>query len=183
MDLTATSARWASSSPMPSIASPITTTFAPRPTGGSFRPLLVSGKFRHTAPTLKARDPDRNTDDPDQEVRGSGRPARIALKLKSNPHSKPINAKQKQQEQERELSASDVLLALQRATAHKIKKKRRRERENRGRSQSEPRNEEEEEESCDYYSSVRAISIKSDWASRLDELEKRLQQLQVEIQQ
>nr|XP_033513165.1 uncharacterized protein LOC117277857 [Nicotiana tomentosiformis] len=75
-------------------------------------------------------------------------------------------------EREKKLSGFDVLRALEKATAQKMKK-RRKERDGRkgiGR--------EDNEELADYgKESVRPFSIKVDWGTRLDELEKRLQQL------
>ena len=86
-------------------------------------------------------------------------------------------------EREKKLSGLDVLRALEKATAQKMKKKRK-ERDGSalssrkviGRGRGERR--EDNEELVDYdKESVRPLSIKVDWGTRLDELEKRLQQL------
>ncbi|OIS99412.1 PREDICTED: uncharacterized protein LOC109231809 [Nicotiana attenuata] len=86
-------------------------------------------------------------------------------------------------ERETKLSGFDVLRALEKATAQKMKKKRKERdgsalssRKGIGRGRGERR--EDNEELVDYdKESVRPLSIKVDWGTRLDELEKRLQQL------
>ncbi|GFY90178.1 hypothetical protein Acr_07g0003750 [Actinidia rufa] len=83
-----------------------------------------------------------------------------------------------QEEEKRQLSGSDVLLALQRATAQKLKKKKKKPRDYQT-FLSTPKNRgpiEDEEDALDY-SNARPICINSEWMTRLDELEKRLQEL------
>ncbi|KAL7259180.1 hypothetical protein ACSBR1_005140 [Camellia fascicularis] len=98
-----------------------------------------------------------------------------------NPISKQRSREEEQEE--RELSGSDVLMALQRAAAQKIKKKRRRDYsssklvKNRGPSGTVQKEGEEEETDTWDYSNARPICVKTDWTTRLDEFEKRLQEV------
>ncbi|KAE8699630.1 3-ketoacyl-CoA synthase 1 [Hibiscus syriacus] len=71
------------------------------------------------------------------------------------------------------ISGSDVLWALQRAAAQKKKANRKK----KGLTSSP--DSQREKDSIDY-SDVRPFEIKSEWSPKLDELEKRLQQLQEE---
>ncbi|GMI66737.1 hypothetical protein HRI_000343000 [Hibiscus trionum] len=77
------------------------------------------------------------------------------------------------QEDGKEISGSDVLWALQRAAAQKKKAKVKK----KGSTSSEASH--REKESLDY-SDVRPLEIKSEWSLKLDELEKRLQELEDE---
>lgn len=119
---------------------------------------------------------------PDQDVGGSGRS--ILTKLKSNPKPASFIAvpqkKQKQDEVSRQISGSEVLFAMQKAAAKKSKESRKKKTNTRGGPEvlsSVGRYREEEEEDDVDYSKVRPLSVKSDWGTRLDELEMRLQEL------
>lgn len=182
-------------------ASPSIPWFAPniisqprKPPERRFLALPVSAKMRHrrrrtTPPSIEIED--------DMEEIGGFRHAVLAS-LDSDPPSKrpnpvvqadpetppttPSNTRRqrKQQQQEsREMSGSDVLLALQRAAAQRNRSTRKKKEMQKGRESSSVTgsktggcysSEEEEEE-------VRPICIKSDWAARLDELERRLGEL------
>ncbi|XP_059301536.1 uncharacterized protein LOC132053492 isoform X2 [Lycium ferocissimum] len=88
---------------------------------------------------------------------------------------------EEKQEDSKKLSGFDVLRALEKATAQKMKKKRN------GKDSSllsrkvngKGRNGREEDEDLVNYGNknVRPLSVKEDWGSRLDDLEKRLQEL------
>ncbi|XP_060203877.1 uncharacterized protein LOC132632074 isoform X3 [Lycium barbarum] len=88
---------------------------------------------------------------------------------------------EEKQEDSKKLSGFDVLRALEKATAQKMKKKRN------GRESSllsrkvngKGRNGREEDEYLENYGNknVRPLSVKEDWGSRLDDLEKKLQEL------
>lgn len=122
---------------------------------------------------------------PDQDVGGLGRS--ILTKLKSNPKpasfiAVPKQKKQKQEEGSRQISGSEVLFAMQKAAAKKSKESRKKKTNTRGgpevlSSVGRYREEEEEEEEDVDYSKVRPLCVKSDWGTRLDELEMRLQEL------
>ncbi|XWS76819.1 hypothetical protein CRYUN_Cryun01aG0210200 [Craigia yunnanensis] len=75
------------------------------------------------------------------------------------------------QEEGKEISGSDVLWALQRAAAQKKKAKRKK----KGLASSDASR--SEKDGIDY-SNVRPLEIKSEWSLRLDELEKRLHELE-----
>lgn len=124
---------------------------------------------------------------PDQDVGGLGRS--ILTKLKSNPKpasfiAVPKQKKQKQEEGSRQISGSEVLFAMQKAAAKKSKESRKKKTNTRGGPEvlssvgryREEEEDEEEEEDVDY-SKVRPLCVKSDWGTRLDELEMRLQEL------
>ncbi|GMP61055.1 hypothetical protein CsSME_00023668 [Camellia sinensis var. sinensis] len=200
MFTTTGSSMWASS-PMPpcflrlSIFGSSTTTITKPPPERCF-PLAVSpsNKFQRRPP------PPQNSsgDDHAQDIRGLG--LTVLTALKSNPQIEPLNPRpqnsassiknpiskqrsREEEQEERQLSGSDVLMALQRAAAQKIKKKRRRDYsssklvKNRGPSGTVQKEGEEEETDTWNYSNARPICVKSDWTTRLDEFEKRLQEL------
>ncbi|KAK3194536.1 hypothetical protein Dsin_025846 [Dipteronia sinensis] len=78
----------------------------------------------------------------------------------------------------KQLTGSDVLWALQKASSAKKKKKNRKRRELS--SADSHREEDEDDDDGDDvvdYSNVKPLSINSDWAVKLHELEKRLQEL------
>ncbi|XVF72955.1 hypothetical protein PTKIN_Ptkin12aG0161900 [Pterospermum kingtungense] len=77
------------------------------------------------------------------------------------------------QEEGKEISGSDVLWALQRAAAEKRKAKRKK----KGLISSESDASQREKDGIDY-SNVRPLEIKTEWRLKLDELEKRLQELE-----
>ncbi|XP_022757612.1 uncharacterized protein LOC111304877 [Durio zibethinus] len=75
------------------------------------------------------------------------------------------------QEEGKEISGSDVLWALQRAAAQKKKAKRRK-------KGSAPSKGSHREKDGTDYGNVRPLQIKNEWSLKLDELEKRLQELE-----
>ncbi|KAK8565651.1 hypothetical protein V6N13_020736 [Hibiscus sabdariffa] len=79
------------------------------------------------------------------------------------------------QEDRKEISGSDVLWALQRAAAQKKKAKIKKKASASTTSEDSRR----DKDSIDY-SDVRPLEIKSEWSLKLEELEKRLQELQEE---
>ncbi|XP_060203869.1 uncharacterized protein LOC132632074 isoform X2 [Lycium barbarum] len=115
----------------------------------------------------------------------SGSVAEQQTMKKSQPkYRKQQEAKEEveeKQEDSKKLSGFDVLRALEKATAQKMKKKRN------GRESSllsrkvngKGRNGREEDEYLENYGNknVRPLSVKEDWGSRLDDLEKKLQEL------
>lgn len=119
-------------------------------------------------------------------VGGLGRVVLSAAALRSsppkteNPGSNPQKGKQKKDEPKREekgkeMSGSDILWALQRASARKaqIKKKQQMQKRNlNGRSENPKAN---VNTGVDY-DKIRPVTINSDWATRLDDLQKRLQE-------
>ncbi|XVE73639.1 hypothetical protein DITRI_Ditri11bG0134600 [Diplodiscus trichospermus] len=79
-----------------------------------------------------------------------------------------------EQEEGKEISGRDVLWALQRAAAQKKKAKRKN---NKRLASSDSDASHREKDSIDY-SNVRPLEIKTEWSLKLDELEKRLQELE-----
>ncbi|KAL7002270.1 hypothetical protein U1Q18_003424 [Sarracenia purpurea var. burkii] len=154
----------------------------------------VLNRFQRRSPPHNDGD-DRNINKSARNIGALGRSVFIALE--SNPQSKSANPgsknirssikssnlpqQQSGKQEEGQLSGSDVLLALQRASAKKIKMERRdysssssnsEVAKNRGRAATE----QEGEEAASDSSNARPICIKSDWNSRLNELEKLLQE-------
>lgn len=143
---------------------------------------------------------DENKNSAKNKIGGLG--LNVLTSLKSNPTAqssaasiKTSNPKPKQQQQgksvekdEKELSGSDVLLALQRASAQKIKTKKQRKDYPSSSSSTTGTNSGRRginrvgEEANVNYGDVRPICVKSEWITRLDELEKRLQVLMDEVQ-
>ncbi|KAL2229628.1 uncharacterized protein LOC105178826 [Sesamum indicum] len=86
-----------------------------------------------------------------------------------------LEEQQQQQQRQRQLSGADVLMALERATADKTKKKKARRNTgglSRGRNSAGTAKQE-----TSNFSDVRPLCIKPEWSDRLEELERRLQQL------
>ncbi|KAA8516219.1 hypothetical protein F0562_019398 [Nyssa sinensis] len=179
------------SSPIPSRPwLPNITTVSSKLPEPSFAAAAVSSKFQRRSL------PPYHGGNHAQDIGGLGHA--VATALKSNTQRKsiktidktnipPVNTsdsrrpeqQQQSRNQERHLSGSDVLLALQRATAEKLKKKRGHYSsststgsKNRGRYGTE-----QEDEDNSNYSNVRPLCIKSSWSSRLDKLERQLQEL------
>ncbi|TXG63092.1 hypothetical protein EZV62_010086 [Acer yangbiense] len=124
------------------------TPFLSKPNRPTFRPLLRN---------LWRSIPPQNDNVHGEEIGGLGDTILTNL---SNPDPK-------------QLSGSDVLWALQKASSAKKKKKNKKRREL---SSADSRREEDEDDVVDY-SNVKPLSIKTDWAVKLHELEKRLQEL------
>lgn len=75
----------------------------------------------------------------------------------------------------KQLSGSDVLWALQRAAAkNKLKKKNKKKKQA---SSADTRREDDDDVDCGTNVEVKPLCIKSEWAAKLDELDKRLQEL------
>jgi len=152
-----------------------------------FSSFAVSKKFeRRPPPSNEGSIEDENNNSAKNNIGGLG--LNVLTSLKSNPTAqssaasiKTSNPKPKKQQgksvekEEKELSASDVLLALQRASAQKIKTKKQR------KDYPKSVNRVGEEANVNY-GDVRPICVKSEWITRLDELEKRLQELMDEVQ-
>ncbi|KAK6285859.1 hypothetical protein POUND7_012038 [Theobroma cacao] len=85
--------------------------------------------------------------------------------------SRKAAASNAKQEEGKEISGSDVLWALQRAAAQKTKAKRKK----KGLASSEASR--RDKDGIDY-SNVRPLEIKGEWSLKLDELEKRLRELE-----
>ncbi|PSS26249.1 hypothetical protein CEY00_Acc07542 [Actinidia chinensis var. chinensis] len=140
---------------------------------------------------FQRRSPSHNNDDHHNSAEDIGALGRTVLgALESNPQTKPLNPRsqnsnssiktsnsKEQEEEKRQLSGSDVLLALQRATAQKLKKKKKPRDYQTFLSTPKNRGPIEDEEDALDYSNARPICINSEWMTRLDELEKRLQEL------
>ncbi|KAI8572903.1 hypothetical protein RHMOL_Rhmol01G0237100 [Rhododendron molle] len=160
-----------------------------------FFTLAVSNKSQRPPPP-----PPQDENYPSAKKNFGGLGLSVLAAVKSNPQTKPFNnppaqnntapiktnPKQQQQqeegkpigkEEERELSGSDVLLALQRASAQKIKTKKRREY-----PPSSSSTKKRVAAAEVNYGDVRPICVKSEWITRVDELEKRLQELMDEVQ-
>ncbi|KAK9280185.1 hypothetical protein L1049_013872 [Liquidambar formosana] len=155
------------------------------------RPFAVAVSVSATSQPRRHRSapPQNASSSAAEDIGGLGHVVLAALKSNTEqldpktPPTKTSNPRPKQQKQPqpegggeegRQLSGSDVLWALQRATARKNKisggKKKRRSSTSVGTSDKDGIFEED-------YSNVRPLSIKSDWATRLDDLERRLQEL------
>ncbi|KAF7152065.1 hypothetical protein RHSIM_Rhsim01G0179000 [Rhododendron simsii] len=178
---------------LPKITSPSSPTTNPV-VQRCFFTLAVSNKSQRPPPPPQ----DKNNPSAKKNIGGLG--LSVLAAVKSDPQTKPVNnppdhnntdpiktnPKQQQQEEdgnpigkeERELSGSDVLLALQRASAQKIKTKKRREYPSSSSSSTKKRVAAAEVN----YGDVRPICVKSEWITRVDELEKRLQELMDEVQ-
>ncbi|KAK2649980.1 hypothetical protein Ddye_017469 [Dipteronia dyeriana] len=129
--------------------SPIPTSpFLSKPNRPTFRPLL-----RNLWRSL----PPQNDNVYGEEIGGLGHTILTNL---SNPDPK-------------QLSGSDVLWALQKASAKKKRKNKKR----RELSSADGHRGEDDGDDVVDYSNVKPLSIKSDWAVKLHELEKRLQEL------
>ncbi|XP_068636145.1 uncharacterized protein [Aristolochia californica] len=136
--------------------------------GLSRRPGIVSAKFhrRLKQPSVK------------EDTGGVGFAILTAVKSDSSKNSEPprrlndSNAVANNSTgDERSLSGSDILLALQKAAVQKSRK----------RSRGKPRGMAgvtDEGEDVSDYSNVRQLNIRNDWAARLDELERDLEELQ-----
>lgn len=119
-----------------------------------------------------------NTEPPDQDVGGSGQTILTAIDSNTKP-TNPIEKQEEGEEEGRQISGSDVLWAMQKAAAHKNRasgmKTKNKKKKRKGLSSSHV----EEEVAMDF-SNVRPLIINSEWGGRLDELEKRLQELSSE---
>ncbi|KAG2725660.1 hypothetical protein I3760_01G076400 [Carya illinoinensis] len=123
--------------------------------------------------------PPRFRSKPPKDVKGLGRTIFTAL-TSSHPNASPYPiSNQRKQEQEDggwQISGSDVLWALQKAAAQKNEmsenKKSKKKKKKKGVSSSNH----SEEVNVDYRN-VRPLCVKSEWGVRLEELEKRLQEL------
>ncbi|GLU00877.1 hypothetical protein SLE2022_182140 [Rubroshorea leprosula] len=89
--------------------------------------------------------------------------------VRNDSNSNNTTAEQKQEEG-RDISGSDVLWALQRAAAQKKKLKKKKQKE------PSPTARHMEKKTVDY-SNVKPLQIKREWGVKLDQLEKRLKQL------
>ncbi|CAL9007561.1 unnamed protein product [Prunus brigantina] len=135
---------------------------------------------------LKSLSVSAKSQSPGQDLGGLGHS--ILTKLKSNhKRTTPILSKQKQKQKQREnqegkqmISGSDVLFALQKAAEKKsreIGKKKKKANVSPSSSSSYLGSHEEEEGVDDEDGKVRPLCVKSEWGDRLDELEKRFQEL------
>lgn len=101
----------------------------------------------------------------------------VKSKTKTKP-SPPASAEKKgqqEQQQQRQLSGADVLMALQRATTQKAKKnKEKRDTANVSKSRN---NAARENQGTSYFSNIRPLCIKPEWRDRLQELQRRLEEL------
>ncbi|KAH7859727.1 hypothetical protein Vadar_004734 [Vaccinium darrowii] len=169
-----------------------------------FSSFAVSKKFeRRPPPSNEGSIEDKNNNSARNNI--GGLRLNVLTSLKSNPTAQSSAAsiktsnpkpKPKQQQEgksvekeEKELSGSDVLLALQRASAQKIKtKKQRKDYYPSSSSSTTGTNSGRRginrvgEEANVNYGDVRPICVKNEWITRLDELEKRLQELMDEVQ-
>ncbi|KAJ4728037.1 Death domain associated protein [Melia azedarach] len=94
----------------------------------------------------------------------------------STRNSIPVSKRQKQKKADgKQLSGSDVLWALQRAAAMKRENKKSKKR--REVSSANTYREDKNEDDDVDYSNVKPLCIKAEWAAKLDDLEKRLQEL------
>lgn len=153
------------------------------------RAVTISVKYQRRSRRRNDNDYDYGDDeeeDSGRNFRGIGHAAVSAVE--SSPSIKTSNSmlsypttKQEKEEKERErqLSGSDILRALQRAAAqNKKKKKRLTSLKNSIQDSNKGEHEEKgDSTSVDSSSNVRPLCIKSDWTTRLDQLELRLQEL------
>lgn len=110
-----------------------------------------------------------NSQPPDQDIGGLGHTILTAIDSNTKPTIPIPNPDD--EEEGRQISGSDVLWAMQKAAAHKKKKNKKKMNKIRKGSSS------QDEEVAMDYSNIRPLCIKSEWGGRLDELEKRLQEL------
>ncbi|KAF3439800.1 hypothetical protein FNV43_RR18078 [Rhamnella rubrinervis] len=126
-------------------------------------------RIRHRPPLCLAVS--ANSQPPGQDIGGLGHTILTAIDSNTKPTIPIPNPDD--EEDGRQISGSDVLWALQKAAAHKKKKKKNKKKMNKIRKGP---SSQDEEVAMDY-SNIRPLCIKSDWGGRLDELEKRLQEL------
>lgn len=106
---------------------------------------------------------------PGQDIGGIGHTILTAIDSNTKPTIPIPNPDD--EEEGRQISGSDVLWAMQKAATHKKKKNKKKMNKIRKGSPSQ-----DEEVTMDY-SNLRPLCIKSNWDDRLNELEKRLQEL------
>ncbi|BFG22254.1 hypothetical protein CerSpe_085280 [Prunus speciosa] len=139
---------------------------------------------------LKSLSVSARSQPPGQDLGGLGHS--ILTKLKSNHKpTTPILSKQKQKQKQRQnqegkqiISGSDVLFALQKAADKKsreIGKKKKKANVSSSSSSSSYLGSHREEEGVDEDGKVRPLCVKGEWGDRLDELEKRFQELSSKV--
>uniref|UniRef100_A0A7C8ZTD3 Uncharacterized protein n=1 Tax=Opuntia streptacantha TaxID=393608 RepID=A0A7C8ZTD3_OPUST len=119
-----------------------------------------------------------------QEVGGQGKavPGGLSAGAKNttNPSSNPQQGKKKankeEPKKEKQITGSDILRALQRVSARKAQISSNKKMQQQRRTAPDSVNRTQNANRGVDYDKVRALTIKSDWATRLDELEKRLQE-------
>lgn len=149
-------------------------------------PLTISG---NSQPARHRPKPPGNDAVTTKDIKGLGHTILTALNS-SHPSSNPDpiperpkqgkhkQSKQKQEEDGRQISGSDVLWALRRAAAQKkATSENKKMKKQKGVSSSVGGR--REEDGVDY-SKARPVCVRSEWGVRLDELEKRLQELSSE---
>ncbi|KAF5464532.1 hypothetical protein F2P56_014604 [Juglans regia] len=115
---------------------------------------------------------------PPKDVKGLGRTIFMAL-TSSHPNASPYpisNQQKQEQEDGGQISGSDVLWALQKAAAQKNEMSENKKSKKKKKKKGVSSNNHSEEVNVDYRK-VRPLCVKSEWGARLEELEKRLQEL------
>ena len=106
---------------------------------------------------------------------GLGTGAKNTTNPGSNPQQGKKKANKEEPKKEKEITGSDILRALQRVSARKAQISSNKKMQQRRTAPDSVNRTQNANRGVDY-DKVRALTIKSDWATRLDELEKRLQE-------
>lgn len=136
-----------------------------RPTTPARRPYLRGTQYPH-----------KNGGVYDQDMGGIGHIVLSNLDAGGSSSASAPKLQIRKQENGKQLSGSDVLWALQRAAAkNKLKKKNKKKEQA---SSADTRREDDDDDlDCGTNVEVKPLCIKSEWAAKLDELDKRLQEL------
>ncbi|KMT20225.1 hypothetical protein BVRB_1g002290 [Beta vulgaris subsp. vulgaris] len=124
----------------------------PQPPAQPFSNLQLRPKNRHLAVTASSED-----------VSGLGQAVFSAIKSGPTAEEQPNKGK--------EISGSDILWAMQRASAKKTNTKKKQKKKGSGDFKRENNGKKVVD-----FDKIRPLTVKSDWATRLDDLEKRLQE-------
>ncbi|KNA08108.1 hypothetical protein SOVF_165630 [Spinacia oleracea] len=106
------------------------------------------------------------------DIGGLGQAVFSTLESGPSAGSNPSKKVQQEEKSGKEISGSDILRALQKASAKKASTKKQQQKK---KGSIELKREKNGKKVVDY-DKVRPITVKSDWATRLDDLEKRLQE-------
>lgn len=138
--------------------------FVCRPTTPARRPYLRGTQYPH-----------KNGGVYDEDMGGIGHIVLSNLDAGGSGSASAPKLQIRKQENGKQLSGSDVLWALQRAAAkNKLKKKNKKKKQA---SSADTRREDDDDVDCGTNVEVKPLCIKSEWAAKLDELDKRLQEL------
>ncbi|CAO2835403.1 unnamed protein product [Amaranthus hypochondriacus] len=150
----------------------------------SFSKLLLPPTTPHSA--VRSRRISVNAAGTNQKVSGLGLAVLGAIKSDpSNPNSNPAhqqdekpNTGRRKEEVDtgKEVSGSDILRALQRANAKKLSIKKQQQQRVKNIGSGNMKKENVGKKKVVDYDKIRPITVKSDWVTRLDDLEKRLQE-------